>query len=429
MMPFGGTTGGLVVAASDISTGVLNLNEGLRTARYYLAEMGEAGGYNITVEGNSFVDGYENTVFLDDHCTYLMIAMLQREFNAKDWAPDLGHIPIRTGNALTATDGAWGGLSEVNSRTNMLFSYSGVAGDLNNGTSGGNSIGRKYTTITGASTNRLGWLLDPTVSTPIPRSATRIDVIAGAGGTTCKYDLFEAGTTFGTTGAGTVTNGALDTSSFVAGTRHTLSSALVAGSQYWVQFAPPAAGVFAIDGIVVANSNRGISGLNMGRCGANLVADTTNEETLDAMYDIPCSRTGAPGTNSRIRILAYGINEYINQSSLATFKTNLTTRVTRGIALGESMILKVQHVLDPAFYSAPLTIPYSEYARVVREVASENNCVQYDRDAAFGGASAATTALYNTLGFTSAKIHPSTKDQLWEAMMLARIIATGLRGN
>jgi len=425
-MSFSSISGGRVRAASDIELGMLGFNEGLDTARQCLGEMENAGGFNVYFQGNSFLDGYEVSNFFNDHTCYLTIAELQRLLQPKGYAPDLGHVPIRTGNI--AGDGVWGNLNTVNSANNMVFSFSGTAANLSN-TGGGDSICRKYTSITGTSTQRLGWLLDPTVSTPIPRAATRVDAIFGPGAAGIETDLTEGGTTF-VTAASAAIGPTIDSSAYVAGTRVNLSAALDPTSQYWIQIAAPATGVAACDGIWVANSNKGISGGLCTRVGGNIYGDNWNEATLVATIDSPTSRpgTGMGGTNDRVRVFAYGLNEYAAQNSLANFSTAFQTQLTRYLARGGSAILEVQMVLNPAFYSAPLTIPYQSYVDVIYALASANGCALWDPELMFGGRSAANTTLYNTLGFKSTNTHLTNVLALWQAQMRAAVIYRGLTG-
>lgn len=426
MMPFGGTTGGLVRASSDVELGMLGFNEGLDTARQCLGEMENAGGFNVYFQGNSLIDGYEVSDFFNDHTCYLTIAELQRLLQPKGYAPDLGHVPIRTGNI--AGDGVWGNLNTVNSANNMVFSFSGTAGNLSN-TGGGDSIVRKYTSITGTSTQRLGWLLDPGASTPIPRAATRIDAIFGAGAAGIETDIVEGGTTF-VTAASAAIGPTIDSSAYVAGTRVNLSTALDPNSQYWIQIAAPATGVAACDGIWVANSNKGISGGLCTRVGGNIYSDNWNEATLVATIDSPTSRpgTGMGGTNDRVRVFNYGANEYNAQTTLSQFQTAYQTQLTRYLARGGSAILEISMILDPAYWSATKTIPYWDYVDVIYGLAQSNGCAVLDYEQIFGGRSEANTTLYNTRGFKSTNTHLTNVCALWQAKIRAAAIFRGLTG-
>lgn len=427
MLTRGGSVVNRLTSALDneVELGMFNFNDGLLTARQCLGEMENAGGFNVYFQGNSLIDGYEVSDFFNDHTCYLTIAELQRLLQPKGYAPDLGHVPIRTGNI--AGDGVWGNLNTVNSANNMVFSFSGTAGNLSN-TGGGDSIVRKYTSITGTSTQRLGWLLDPGTSTPIPRAATRIDGIFGPGGT-FETDIVEGGTTF-VTAASAAIGPQLDSSSYVAGTRVNLSSALDPTAQYWIQIAAPASGVTACDGIWVANSNKGISGGLCTRVGGNIYTDTWNEATLVATIDSPTSRpgTGMGGTNDRVRVFNYGANEYSNQTSLANFQTAYQTQLTRYLARGGSAILEISMVLDPAYYSSPGAIPYSDYVNVIYGLARTNGCALLDYEQVFGGRSAANTTLYNTRGFKSTNTHLTNVLALWQARIRAMAIYRGLTG-
>lgn len=418
-----------------VDMGGYNLNEGFRAARYYLGEAGEVGGFGILYWGNSLLESMGVDDYLNNGTCYLTTAILQGTDLQCGYAPDLGHVPIRSGNAVAA-DGNWGGLNRYDvdgsglgaaDPYNFVFAFSGTGTNLTS-TSGGDAINRKQTLVTGGTTQRIGWLLQSGTATPTPRGMTRLDLILGPGGT-ITYDVQEGGTTFITSGAasgGTSVTGTQNTSAYAAGDRKNVGTSFDNGSDYWIQMNPGASGNLNTDGIIVSNSNRGIQGLNATRVGASF-SDTYNAATKAATVTTPTLRTGIPCANMRVAVLNFITNECIGQMALDTFQSNYQTRITDLLAAGVVPLLEIPCPYDEAAHG--YAIPWSAYVDRIKTLADANNCPMWNAWEMTGRPT--THALYETtLGWanTSFNRHLTNKAARWQAIMRAAVIYRGLRG-
>lgn len=426
MGAFGGQTGGLVRAASDIELGLYNANDGMYTARLRIGEAEDTGGFGFLFIGNSLFESQGVTSYVANGTIYLTTKNLQGTDLQCGYAPDLLHIPVRSGNTVAA-DGNWGGLNRydvdgsglgANDPYNMIFAFAGTGTNLNS-TGSGDSINRKQTLVTGGTTQRIGYL--------VSEGITRVDAILGPGGTTVRWDIQEGGTTHVTTGTGTINNGAgTNTSAYAAGTRLNLSSALDANAQYWVQLAAPTAGNLNCDGIILSNSNKGIQMLNGCRVGASLW-DTYNAATKAAMITTPTSRTGAPCTNMRVCVMNYITNECNVQRDIDAFQTNYQTRITDVLAAGMSCVLEIPCPYDETVHG--LAIPWSAYVQRIYRLADANGCMVLDYWKMTGRPT--THTLYETtLGWTNTTYgrHLTDKSAKWQAIQRAAALYRALRG-
>lgn len=80
-----------------------------------------------------------------------------------------------------------------------------------------------------------------------------------------------------------------------------------------------------------------------------------------------------------LTIISLGCNDHQQQIPLATFRTNLQTLINKGKEHGDVVITTIGS--NPA----NLTIPYENYADIIRELAEINNIPLADVDAEFGG--------------------------------------------
>ena len=422
-------------AFESVADGVIGLNEGMYLPRLHIGECEDTGGFGLGwLFCNSLIESMGVTNYLNNGIPYLVTAILQATSFQCGFAPDLGHVPVRSGNVDVA-DGNWGGLNQydigANDPYNMVFAYSGTGSKLNS-ISSGDALNRKQTLVSDGTSNRIGILLDGTV-TPIPRRATRIDAILGPGGL-INYDVQDGGTTFigaGTATGGTSTTGTQNTAAYAAGDRKTLGSGFSALADLWVQLSPPATGNLNCDGIIVTNSNRGFQSLNGCRVGASLW-DTYNAATKAAMITTPTLRSGAPLTNLRLGFINYITNECITEQAAPgtrdpdEFESRYQTRLTDMIAAGIAPVMIIPAPYDQAVHS--YTVPWSVYAERIRKLRRENGCLLIDLWKATG--SPTTHAIYETLGHANLSFgrHLTDKGARWTAWMIASALIRGLTG-
>jgi lysophospholipase L1-like esterase len=231
-----------------------------------------------------------------------------------------------------------------------------------------------------------------------PTDAVRLHTITSSGGAADHALTIDGGaptngSTF-TTISGSEGNSVITKTAAASGA-HTYTLTVGSTGLYFIGFE----GILGTSGVRVNNYSKG------GGKASDLVgATTTGGRSLPTSFDM---------TVPDLSIIGFGMNEYLQQQPLATYKAAMQTLIDKAVSKGSDTLLVVT-VPDG---TTAKTIPQSEYAKQLYDLADANNLPLIDLQHRW-----VSYAVSQPLGYYGDPTHPNTAGYMDKARCIYNVI-------